>query len=74
MAPVPGGLLFHQERALLHGLVQMGRVVGMDVVEIAPSRDLNAISCITAGHLFLNLVGAMVRAGHRDRVEERPPP
>ena len=74
MAPSPGGLLFHQVRALLHGLVQKGRVVGMDVVEIAPSRDLNAITCITAGRLFTNLVGAMVRAGHLDRASGNPTP
>ncbi|MCP5151794.1 MAG: agmatinase [Ectothiorhodospiraceae bacterium] len=63
MAPVPGGLLFHHVRGLLHALVARGRVVGMDVVEIAPSRDVNGISAITAGRLLLNLVGAMVRAG-----------
>ena len=74
MAPSPGGLLFHQVRALLHGLVQKGRVVGMDVVEIAPSRDVNAITCIAAGRLFTNLVGAMVRAGHLDRASGNPTP
>jgi agmatinase len=66
-APVPGGLLFHQVRALIHGLVAKGRVVGMDLVEIAPARDVNGISCITAGRLVLNLVGAMVRAGYFER-------
>ena len=67
MAPSPGGLLFHQVRALIHGLVQKGRVVGMDVVEVAPSYDVNGITCITAGRLLTNLVGASVRAGHLSR-------
>lgn len=67
MAPSPGGLDFGQVRDLLHGLVARGRVVGMDVVEVAPSRDVNGISCITAGRLLTNLVGAMVRAGQLDR-------
>ncbi len=29
---------------------------------VAPSRDVNGISCITAGRLVLNLVGALARA------------
>ena len=41
-------------RGLLHALVARGRVVGMDVVEIAPSRDVNGISAITAGAITTN--------------------
>jgi agmatinase len=40
------------------------RVVGMDVVEITPSTDVNQITCITAGRLIVNLIGATVRAGY----------
>lgn len=63
-APAPGGLTFHQTRALIHGLVAKSRVVGMDLVEITPSRDINDISAITAGRLILNLIGAATRAGY----------
>ncbi len=66
-APVPGGLLFHQVRELIHGLAAKGRVVGMDLVEVAPARDVNAISCITAGRLVVNLIGAPARAGTIER-------
>ena len=31
--------------------------------EVAPPRDVNGISCITAGRLVLNLIGARARAG-----------
>ncbi len=62
--PVPGGLSFAQVRTLIHGLVAKGRVVGMDLVEIAPARDVNGISCITAGRMAVNLIGAAVRAGY----------
>ena len=62
--PVPGGLAFAQVRTLIHGLVAKGRVVGMDLVEVTPARDLNGISCITAGRLAVNLIGAMVRADY----------
>ena len=36
----------------------------MDVVEITPSTDVNRISSITAGRLFVNLMGAAVRADY----------
>ena len=36
----------------------------MDIVEITPKRDVNAISAITAGRMIVNLVGAAARAGH----------
>jgi agmatinase len=64
--PAPGGLTFHQVRKLIHGLVKKGRVVGMDIVEITPSIDVNMISCITAGRLIVNLIGAAVRADYFD--------
>lgn len=62
-APCPGGVSFVQARALLRGLVQKGRVVGMDVVEITPRTDVNQLTCITAGRLIVNLLGAAARAG-----------
>ncbi|MBT1159877.1 agmatinase [Aminobacter anthyllidis] len=65
--PAPGGLTFHQCRRLLHGLVSKGRVVGMDIVEVTPSRDINNITSIVAGRLAVNLIGAAVRAGYFDK-------
>ena len=62
-APAPGGLSFHQVRALIHGLEARGRVVGMDIVEITPSCDINRISAVVAGRLMANLIGVMARAG-----------
>jgi agmatinase len=63
-APCPGGVTFVQARKLINGLVKKGRVVGMDVVEITPSTDVNQITCITAGRLIVNLIGMAVRAGY----------
>ena len=65
--PAPGGVTFPQARKLIHGLARKGRVVGMDVVEILPSMDLNRITLITAARLFVNMIGATVRAGYFDR-------
>jgi agmatinase len=64
--PAPGGVTFHQARKLIHGLVNKGRVVGMDIVEITPALDVNRITCITAARLFVNLIGASIAAGYFD--------
>lgn len=66
-APCAGGMTFLQARKLLHALVKKGRVVGLDVVEITPSQDINQITSITAGRLIVNFIGAAVRAGYFDR-------
>lgn len=65
--PCPGGVTFVQARKLIHGLVAKGRVIGMDVVEITPRTDLNQITCITAGRLVVNMIGAAVRAGYFEK-------
>ena len=62
----PGGVTFHQARTLIHGLVAKGHIVGMDVVEITPSTDVNQITCITAGRMIVNMVGAVIRTGRFD--------
>ena len=64
--PAAGGVTFPQIRTLIHGLVGKGRVVGMDIVEIQPSKDVNNISSITAGRIICNLVGKAVQAGYFD--------
>ena len=63
-APAPGGLLYHHVRALIHGVVRKGRVLGMDIVEITPARDVNEITSIVAGRFIQNLIGAAVRADY----------
>jgi agmatinase len=35
----------------------------MDIVEIAPARDINEITSMTAGLFILNAIGAAVRTG-----------
>ena len=39
----------------------------MPAIEGAPARDVNAISCITAGRLVVHLIGALARAGTFER-------
>lgn len=64
MAQTPGGLDWIQARKLVHGLVSKGRVVGMDLVEIAPGNDVGKITMIHAERLICNFIGAAVRAGY----------
>ncbi|MEM9242298.1 MAG: agmatinase [Pseudomonadota bacterium] len=67
MAQTPGGLTWLQARGLVHGLVKKGRVVGMDLNEIAPSNDVGGITMIHAERLICNFIGACVRAGYHDK-------
>lgn len=62
MAQTPGGMTWIQLRALIHGLVNKGRVLGMDLVEIAPKNDVGDITMIHAERLLCNFIGACVRA------------
>lgn len=64
LAPTPGGLDWLQLRALVHGLVDRGRVVGMDIVEIAPGLDVRNMTLVYAERLICNFIGASVRGGH----------
>lgn len=66
MAQTPGGLNWIQLHKLIHGLVRKGRVVGMDLVEIAPTHDVGNISLIHAERLICNFIGACVRAGYAE--------
>jgi agmatinase len=67
LAPTPGGVDWLQIRQLIHGLVRKGRVVGMDLVELAPAYDVRNLSMINAERLICNFIGASIRAGHCDR-------
>jgi agmatinase len=66
LAQSPGGLDWVQTRKLIHGLVRKGRVLGMDLVEIAPTCDVGNITMIHAERLICNFIGATVRAGDYD--------
>ena len=73
MAPTPGGLRFHQVAPLLRAVARRHRVVGMDIVEVAPSFDsANGVTCVTAGRLILNvLVASWAEVGAWQRAQRR---
>jgi agmatinase len=64
LAQTPGGLNWLQLHQLIHGLVNKGRVLGMDLVEIAPSFDVGNTTMIHAERLICNFIGATVRANY----------
>lgn len=68
--PALGGVTYHQMRKLIQGLVRKGKVVGMDIVEITPKKDLNQITAVTACRFFVNLIGTAVRAGYFNRKKD----
>jgi agmatinase len=64
MAPCPGGILYRELAPLLRTIAREHRVVGMDVVEVAPSYDsANGITSIMAGRLVVNVLGASWATG-----------
>ena len=67
LAQTPGGLDWLQIRQLIHGLVGKGRVLGMDLVEIAPSYDVGKTTLVHAERLICNFIGTTVRAGYYAR-------
>jgi agmatinase len=59
MAPSPGGILYRELAPVLRRIARRHRVVGMDVVEVAPSFDnANGITAIMAGRLLVSVLGA----------------
>jgi agmatinase len=59
MAPTPGGVYFRQVAPLLRAVARRNRIVGMDLVEVAPSFDAaNGLTGVTAGRLVINVLGA----------------
>ena len=63
MAQTPGGVTWFQMWQLIHGLFAKGTVLGMDLVELAPSRDVGVISMIHAERILCNFIGAVARSG-----------
>jgi agmatinase len=76
MAASPGGILYRELAPILRQIAREHRVVGIDVVEVAPSYDsANGMTAIMAGRLIVNVVGASWHAdgAFRTRAPARIP-
>jgi len=60
-APAPGGLTYWQAAELIQGVAQRARIVGFDLVELAPDRDADGLSVLAAGRLVCHAVAAIAR-------------
>jgi len=66
-APTPGGLSFHQTIDILHGIARKGRILGFDIVELAPRLDTAGIGALTVSRIVMNMLGAVARNGQLGR-------
>lgn len=55
--PSHGGFLYYEVLELLKGVAARGRVIGMDLVEVAPAYDPSGITAFLAAQLLLNFLG-----------------
>ncbi len=53
--PVCGGLTTHQAMSILRGLKGIN-IVGMDIVEVAPTYDIGEITALAASHLAMEML------------------
>jgi agmatinase len=59
--PSHGGFLYYEILEFLDGLARRGRIVGIDLVEVAPDYDHTGTTAILAAQLLLNLLGRVFR-------------
>lgn len=64
--PSHGGFLYYEVMEILQGLVRRGRVVGVDLVEVAPAYDPSGITGFLAAQVLLNFIGYIFEARKND--------
>ena len=55
--PSHGGFLYYEVLEILEGLTHKGKVVGIDLVEVAPDYDRDGTTAFLAAQLLLNFLG-----------------
>ena len=60
--PSHGGFLYYEVLELIAGLCERGRIVGVDLVEVAPDYDRTGTTSILAAQILLNTIGRMFTA------------
>jgi len=60
--PSHGGFLYYEGLEFLAGLAKRRRIVGVDLVEVAPDYDRDGTTAILAAQLLLNLIGRIAAA------------
>lgn len=60
--PSHGGFQYYEVLELLAGLCRRNRIVGVDLVEVAPDYDHSGSTSILAAQILLNLIGRIMHA------------
>ncbi|HZJ76174.1 MAG TPA: arginase family protein, partial [Oscillospiraceae bacterium] len=60
-SPSPGGLYYDEVMDILAGVCKMGKIVGFDLVEVAPQYDPAAITTRLAAMTMINLMAQIMR-------------
>ncbi len=60
--PSHGGFLYYEVLEFLAGLAKRCRIVGVDLVEVAPDYDRTGTTAILAAQILLNLIGRIAHA------------
>ena len=55
--PSHGGFLYYEVLEILQGLSKQNKVVGIDLVEVAPDYDRSGSTAILAAQILLNFLG-----------------
>ena len=58
--PSHGGFNYYEILELLDGIIKQGKVVGLDLVEVAPDYDLTNSTAILAAQLLMNTIGRIL--------------
>jgi len=64
--PAFGGLSYYEASNLLKGVAASGPVVGLALLGIVPSHDVNNLTSLLGARLILNALGELARAGRFD--------
>jgi agmatinase len=59
--PQPGGLFYFEVIDLIAGVASKARIVGLDLVELVPERDVQNIGAICAARIICNTIGCLGR-------------
>lgn len=59
LSPAPGGLTYWHMIELIETLAKRNTLIGCDLIELVPERDVNGLGALTAGRIICNLCTAM---------------
>ena len=59
----PGGLTFDETTDLVRGIAEKGAIVGINLFEVRPERDINNLTATTAAQLIITFIGILAHSG-----------